>query len=61
MQYPHKYSATTNDHKPNILLMQKAKKLTLLGNLIDAYQSGCVRYENMKLKNWFRDIMRMVN
>lgn len=26
MQYPHKYSATTNDHKPNILLMQKAKK-----------------------------------
>lgn len=61
LQYPHKYSATTDDHKPNILLMQKAKKLTFLGNLIDAYQSGCVRYESMKLKNWFRDIMRMVN
>lgn len=61
LQYPHKYSATTDDHKPNILLMQTAKKLTLLGNLIEAYQKGCVRYESMKLKNWFRDIMRMTN
>ena len=33
----------------------------MLENLQDAYEAGCVRYENIKLKNWFRDIMRMCN
>ena len=59
LQYPTKYSATTDDHKPNIMLMRAGKKLGWLKQLIEAYQNGCVRYENMKLKNWFRDIMRM--
>lgn len=61
LQFPKKYSATTDDHKPNILLMNSAKQMACMKNLITAYRSGCVRYENMKLKNWFRDIMRMVN
>ena len=59
LQFPLKYSATTDDHKPNIMLMKAGKKLGWMKQLIEAYQSGCVRYENMKLKNWFRDIMRM--
>lgn len=61
LQYPRVYSATTDDHKPNIMLFKAGKKLGFMKNLIDAYQSGCVRYENLKLKNWFRDIMRMCN
>ena len=59
LQYPRKYSVTTDDHKPNVMLFAAAKKLGWLKQLIDAYQLGAVRYENMKLKNWFRDIMRM--
>ena len=58
-QFPRVYSVTTDDHKPNVMLFAAAKKLGWLKSLIDAYQLGAVRYENMKLKNWFRDIMRM--
>lgn len=59
LQYPLKYSATTDDHKPNIMLFKAGKKLPWLKQLMNAYENGCVRYESMKLKNWFRDIMRM--
>lgn len=61
LQFRHVYSVTTDDHKPNVMLMKSARKLTWFATLISAYESGCVRYESMKLKNWFRDIMRMVN
>lgn len=59
LQYGKVYSVTTDDHKPNIMLFKAGKKLPWLKSLMDAYQLGCVRYENMKMKNWFRDIMRM--
>lgn len=61
LQYPDKYSVTTDDHKPNVMLFNSARKLPFMKKLMDAYQLGAVRYENMKLKNWFRDIMRMCN
>lgn len=53
------FSATTDDHKPNILLLKGAKKVSKIKAIIEAYECGAVRYESMKLKNWFRDIMRM--
>lgn len=59
LQYPMKFSVTTDDHKPNVMLFAAAKKMKWLQKLIEAYRLGCVRYENMKLKNWFREIMRM--
>ena len=59
LQFKRVYSVTTDDHKPNMLLLKTAKKTAFFGNLITAYESGAVRYESMKLKNWFRDIMRM--
>lgn len=55
------YSVTTDDHKPNVMLFKAAKKLKWLQGLRDAYECGAVFYESMKLKNWFRDIMRMCN
>lgn len=61
LQYPMKFSVTTDDHKPNIMLFSAAKKFKWLQKLIEAYRMGCVRYESIKLKNWFRDIMRMAN
>lgn len=53
------YSVTTDDHKPNVMLLKSARKLNFMKSLLDAYQSGAVRYESIKLKSWFRDIMRM--
>lgn len=54
------YSVTTDDHKPNVMLLKEARKLASLKKLIDAYNCGAVRYESMKLKNAFREIMRMM-
>lgn len=61
LQYGLVYSVTTDDHKPNIMLFHAGRKLAWLKSLQDAYEMGAVRYETIKLKNWFRDIMRMCN
>lgn len=61
LQYGQVYSVTTDDHKPNVMLFHAGRKLPWLKNLQDAYEMGAVRYESIKLKNWFRDIMRMCN
>ena len=61
LQFPHMISVTTDDHKPNVMLFRTARKLEWIKSLIDAYEMGCVRYETLKLKSWFRDIMRMSN
>lgn len=53
------YSVTLDDHTPNVMLFRAGRKLGWLRHLMDAYDCGAVRYENMKLKNWFRDIMKM--
>ena len=55
------YSVTINDHTPNVMLFKAGSKLGWLKRLKDAYECGAVRYESIKLKNWFRDIMRMSN
>ena len=61
LQFKHLYSVTTDDHKPNVMLMNAGRKLPWLKELKDSYEMGAVRYESIKLKNWFRDIMRMCN
>ena len=61
LQNPNKFSATTDDHKPNIMLIKTAKRMNSFGHLIDAYNMGAIRYESIKLKSWFREIMRMLS
>ena len=61
LQFKQIYSVTTDDHKPNVMLFHAGRKLPWLKSLQDAYEMGAVRYESIKLKNWFRDIMRMCN
>lgn len=61
LQVPNKYSATTDDHQPNIMMLKTCKQMNSYKHLITAYTYGNVRYESIKLKNWFRDIMRMMN
>lgn len=61
LQNPNKYSATTQDHKPNVMLIKNAKRMASFKHLIDSYNMGAIRYESIKLKNWFREIIRMIN
>lgn len=58
---PRKYSITTDDQKPNLMLIKTASKLAWMKNLINAYRMGAVRYESVKLKSMFREIMRMID
>ena len=58
-QYPVQYSATLDDHQPNTMLFRRAKSQSYIRHLIDAYESGGVRYESIKLKAWFREIIGM--
>lgn len=53
------YAATTDEQKPNTLLLRGFKNTSHLSNLKKAYDLGCVYYENQKLYTWFRDIIRM--
>lgn len=59
LQYPVMYSATTDDHQPNTMLFKRGRSQSYIRQLISAYEMGCVRYETVKLKAWFRDIMGM--
>lgn len=61
LQNPNKFAATTKDHKPNAMLMKSAKQMGCFKHLINAYNIGCVRFESMKLKDSFKEIMRMMN
>ena len=61
LKYPKMYSVTTDDQKPNLMLIKSASKLAWMKNLISAYQMGAIRYESIKLKSMFRDIMRMIS
>ena len=61
LQCPNKFSATTDDHKPNVMLIKHAKQMNSFKHIMDAYNNGAIRYESIKLKSWFREIMRMMN
>ena len=61
IQYPTKYSITTDDHKPNIMLFKTAMKQSpALKYIVQAYGYGAFRYETIQLKNKFREIMQLV-
>lgn len=60
LQNPNKYCATTDDHKPNVMLIKSAKKMNSFKHLIEFYNMGAVCYESVRLKNWFREVMRMM-
>lgn len=53
------YAVTTEEHTPNTLLLKAFKGGAYLSTLKKAYELGCVYYENQRLCNWFREILRM--
>lgn len=59
LQYPVKYSATTDDHMPNTILFKQLRSQSYIARLLEAYNYGAVRYESVKLKGMFREILGM--
>lgn len=56
-EYRVQYSATTDDHMPNTMLFKQAKRTSYIKYLLDAYNAGAVRYESVKIKAMFREIV----
>lgn len=52
-----KYSLTTEDHKPNTLLL-KSGQSRILKNFMENYKLGNVYFENINIKNTMFDIIR---
>lgn len=48
---PFMFSTTLADHSPNTMFLKNARKYKAWKNLIENYELGNVRFENMKIKN----------
>lgn len=58
-EFPVRYSATTDNHEPNTMLFKKGRGNTYIRHLMDAYNAGAVRYESVRIKSWFREVVGM--
>lgn len=53
------YATTTDDHKPNTLLMKGFKRSPIFSNFLNQYKLGAVRFENVNIKNICQKILSM--
>ena len=56
---PYIYAVTTQDFKPNTLLIKSASKYRQWKFLLDNYKLGLVYFESQKIKKYSQDIFRM--
>ena len=54
------FATTTEDHQPNTMLYSIAKKYNCWKVFIDNYKLGNVYFENAKLKNMSKDILKNI-
>lgn len=54
------FATTTEDHQPNTMLYSIAKKYNCWKVFIDNYKIGNVYFENAKLKNMSKDILKNI-
>ena len=59
--YPLKYAITTNDHKPNMIVLSNKYSKDKIKILTKMYEYGCLRYENIKLKSYMFEIFKLLN
>lgn len=52
------YSLTLSDHSPNALLLKNLNRSVLFKNFIDSYKMGCMRFENMDIKNICYEVIK---
>lgn len=53
------FTTTTEDHKPNTLLLKQPKKDPLFAEVLKQFEYGNLRFESIKIKNVFLEIMKM--
>ena len=56
---PYIYAVTTQDFRPNTLLIKSASKYRQWKFLLDNYKLGLVYFENQKIKKYSQDVFRM--
>lgn len=54
------YACTRDDLSPNTMLLSMAKKLRGFKIFIDGYKSGCLYFENKKVKSLCNEILRLL-
>ena len=59
--YPLKYAITTNDHKPNMIVLSNKYSRNKVNILSKMYEYGCLRYESLKLKNIMFEVFKLLN
>lgn len=56
--FPIKYSLTTEDHKPNQIMLSNANKSQRVKTIRKCYDNACMRFETLAIKNSMYDIFR---
>ncbi len=59
--YPLKYAITTNDHKPNMIVLSNKYSRNKVNILSKMYEYGCLRYESLKLKSIMFEVFKLLN
>lgn len=54
---PAVYAVTTNDHKPNTMLLKRSRQIQHIRFFLDNYQMGNVRFESINVKNLTQQII----
>ena len=61
LTFPLRYALTTNDHKPNMIVLSNKYSRNKINTLTKVYEYGCLRYESLKLKALMFEIFKILN
>lgn len=61
LTYPLKYAITTNDHKPNMIVLSNKYSREKIKVLTKIYEYGALRYESLKIKSMMFEIFKLLN
>lgn len=61
LSYPIHFTLTSSDHKPNVMLISSANDNVYIKQLKKGYMSGCVRFQNIKVKGYMFEIFKLLN
>lgn len=59
--YPIKYSLTTEDHKPNMMMLSNAISSSRVRAIRKCYEFGSMRFESLQIKNTMFEIFRILS
>ena len=57
---PFTFATTLNDHTPNTMFLNSARKYNCWKHFIENYELGNIRFENMKIKNITSELIKNI-